>query len=120
MIKRIVIATFGLLLLYISLFIFMISLNIIVFVVHVENFPGGTIEIGDGTRHIAKKDGYIAFIQQLDGGSDVTLKCTESIDRDVYFTPELDQFIYIEIDGCDIKDIRGYDFVSTFAILFGF
>lgn len=98
----------------------MISLNIIVFVVHVENFPGGTVEIGDGTRHISKKDGYIAFIQQLNRGSDVTLKCADSIDRDGYFTSEHNQFIYIEIDDCDIKDVWGYSFASPFMIIFGF
>ncbi|WP_205409278.1 hypothetical protein [Ancylobacter rudongensis] len=120
MIKRALFAIFGFLSLYISLFIFMISLNIIVFVVHVENFPGGTIEIGDGTRHISKKDGYIAFIQQLNSGSGVTLKCAESVDRDGYFLPLLDQFIYIEIDGCHIKYVWGYDLIYPFMIIFDF
>jgi len=118
MIKRLLLAISGALLLYIFLYIFMISFNLILFVVHMENFAGGIIEIDDSARHITKKDGYIAFIQQLNSGSDVTFNCTESIDRDGYFLPLLDQFIYIEIDGCDIKHVWGYDLISPFMIMF--
>ncbi|WP_421698297.1 hypothetical protein [Ancylobacter sp.] len=91
-----------------------------VFVAHVENFPGGIIEIDHVTRHIAKKDGYIAFIQEIISDTDATLKCVDSIDKDGYFTSNLDHLVYIEIDGCDIKYLWEYNLIDPFMIIFGF
>lgn len=98
----------------------MISFNLVVFVVHVENFPGGLIEIDHVTRHITKKDGYIAFIQEIIRDTDAALKCTDSIDEDGYFTSNLHHFVYIEINGCDINYVWEYNLIDPFMIIFGF
>lgn len=116
MIKRALLAIFGFLLLYISLFIFMINFNLIVFVVHVENFLGGIIEIDHVTRNITKKDGYIAFIQEIISDTDAALKCMNSIDEAGYFTSNLEHFVYLEIDGCDINYVWGYNLIDPLII----
>lgn len=98
----------------------MINFNLVAFVVHVENFPGGIIEIDHVNRNITKKDGYIEFIQEIIIDTDAELKCAYSIDEGGYFSSNLQHFVYIEIDGCDIKYLWEYNLIDPFMIIFGF
>lgn len=118
MIKRLLFVIFGSILLYISLFIFMIIFNITLFVINVENFPGGTIYLDKDSQYISKTDGFILLIKTIEQDSAAELTCNDSIDRDGYITPNLDQLIYIEIERCDIKKFEGYSFLSPLIGIF--
>ena len=111
MIKRLLLAIFVVFFSYISLYIFLIVFNIVVFVIKVENFPGGTIELDKETRIIAKKKGIIIFIDEINGESDAVLKCGDSIDRDGYISHSLYQIIFIEVNECKIVEFEGYDLI---------
>lgn len=118
MIKRLLFVIFVSIFLYVSLFIFMVIFNITLFVINVDHFPGGTIVLDKDSRYISKMDGFIVSIKKIDQDSAVLLKCKDSIDKYGYITPKLDQLIYIEIDGCDIKKFEVYSFLSPLIVIF--